>query len=339
MKAQLRAGVWTGFLLAAASALAETGGASWLSVGGLAFGDAYHLPSHHLESGDGATGAVLRRGYLTFDADGGGRWDGRLRLELNQSGAFETYDMELDIKDLWVGTDLGSQRLVLGLAPTPTFATIESLWGKRYLMRTPMDLQGVASRDTGVSISGPLGSSGALSYQAMVGSGIEFGAEAGDGRKLMVAVDWQLTERWLAQLYVDEERLAGPTDRTTVQGFLAYQGEGWRWGAQYSDQDREEDSPLRLSSTFVVKSLGGPWQAIGRIDRIHEPSPRGDNISYIPFDPTAPATLFLAGAEFALSERVSITPNVVVIDYDRREDGSSPQTDVYLRLTAFFNFE
>ena len=40
-----------------------------LSVGGLLFGDLYYVPTHHTDEGDGAAGAVLRRGYLTFDTD------------------------------------------------------------------------------------------------------------------------------------------------------------------------------------------------------------------------------------------------------------------------------
>ena len=38
-------------------------------VGGLLFGDLYHVASFHTDEGEGATGLVLRRGYLTFDAD------------------------------------------------------------------------------------------------------------------------------------------------------------------------------------------------------------------------------------------------------------------------------
>ena len=36
---------------------------------------------------------------------------------------------------------------------------------------------------------------------------------------------------------------------------------------------------------------------VGRIDRLIEPSPRGNDIDYIPFDPSAPATLYLAAFE------------------------------------------
>ena len=58
------------------------------SAGGLLFGDLYHVPNHHLPEGDGATGAVIRRGYLTFNAKYGEGWHGRMRFEANQSGEF-----------------------------------------------------------------------------------------------------------------------------------------------------------------------------------------------------------------------------------------------------------
>mgnify|MGYP001546434650 FL=1 len=77
----------------------------------------------------------------------------------------------------------------------------------------------------------------------------------------------------------------------------------------------------------------------GRIDRIMEPSPRGDNISYIPFDPTAKATLYLAGLEYKVSDNLYVTPNTIVISYDRNDDGARPNTDFYLRLTVFVDFE
>jgi len=73
------------------------------SVGGLLFGDFYHVVSHHTEEGEGATGAVIRRGYLTFDADFTGNMFGRMRFELNQAGEFETYTFDTKFKDLFLG--------------------------------------------------------------------------------------------------------------------------------------------------------------------------------------------------------------------------------------------
>jgi len=115
------------------------------SAGGLLFGDFYYIPANHLQSGEDAAGVVVRRGYFTLDADFSENWFGRARLELNQSGEFETYDFTVQVKDLYTGWKLGRQRLLLGLSPTPTFDLIESIWDFRYLARTPMDLQGAPS--------------------------------------------------------------------------------------------------------------------------------------------------------------------------------------------------
>ena len=55
---------------------------------------------------------------------------------------------------------------------------------------------------------------------------------------------------------------------------------------------------------------------VGRVDRLIQPSPAGNNISYLPFDPSAPATFFIGGVEFRLNPHLFITPNTVVTTYD-----------------------
>lgn len=308
-------------------------------VGGLLFGDVYHVVSHHTEEGDGATGLVYRRGYLTFDADFSERWFGRLRFELNQAGEFETYTYDVDLKDLYAERKIGRHRLLIGLSPTPTFDLIESIWGCRYLVRTPMDLQGEPSRDTGISVKGPLNASGTLSYRAMTGAGVQFGNESGDGRRWMGALTWRPSKRWTFDLYLDFERLTGARDHATFQVFVAYQAEKLRWGFQYSNQDRQDDPRVELASAFVVYEMGERTSLVGRVDRIMEPSPSGNNIAYIPFDPSARATFFIGGVEFRLTPKLRLTPNTIVIAYDRNDEGIRPRTDFYLRLTFFFNFE
>ena len=282
---------------------------------------------------------MLRRGYLTFDADFSKKLFGRLRFEVNQSGEFETYTFDADFKDLYLGWNLGRQRLLFGLSPTPTFDLIESIWGFRYLVRTPMDLQGVASRDTGISAKGPLNTSGTLGYRAMAGAGLEFGNETGDGRKWMGALTWKPSPRWTVDLYADYEILSGPTDRSTLQAFVGYKTDSFRWGVQYSNQDRQEDPPLELASAFVVSRVGENTTLVGRVDRLMQPSPAGNNISYLPFDPSAPATFFIGGVEVRVSPHLFITPNTAVTTYDRNDQGVRPRTDFYLRVTVFLNLE
>ena len=155
--------------LAPRSAAATPQDGPGISIKGLAFGDFYGVAAHHSKDGAGSAGAVFRRGYLTTDIAANDRWFGRVRFEANQAGEFEAYSFTVKFKDLYLGLNVGRQRILFGLSPTPTFDLIESIWGARYLMRTPLDLQGVASRDTGIAASGPLNGSGSLRYRAMVG--------------------------------------------------------------------------------------------------------------------------------------------------------------------------
>jgi hypothetical protein len=326
-------------LLACGSATVVAEGHPAFRVGGLLFGDLYHVPSHHTEAGDGASGAVVRRGYLTFDSEFSKQWFGRLRFEVNQSGDFETYDFDAQTKDLYLGRKLGDHRFLLGLSPTPTFDVIESVWGLRYLARTPLDLQGVASRDTGLSVQGPLGSSGTLRYRFMYGAPVDFGGDSNDRERWMGAVGWRPAAGWTIDLYADYEALDGPRDRSTRQLFLGYQSDGWRWGLQYSNQDRQEDPPLELASAFFVSPVTERASLVGRVDRLLEPSPRGDGISYLPMDPSARATMMFAGLEFEVAPHFRLTPNMVCTRYDRNEQGVRPEPDVHLRLTLFIDFE
>jgi hypothetical protein len=310
-----------------------------LSFGWLMFGDLYYVPSNHSEAGDDAAGAVVRRIYMTFNGELGTHWFGRLRFEINQSGDFEDYGFEADFKDAYVGRELGRQRILLGLTSTPTFDLIEGVWGMRYLARTPMDLQGVSSRDTGIALGGPLDEGETLSYRAMVGFGSEFGNETDEGRKWMGALTWRPSPGWAIDLYGDFQKYSGPRDRTTLQAFIAYETERLRWGLQYSNQDREQDPPLEMASGFVVGKLDAALSLFLRVDRLFEPSPEGNDIAYLPYDPTVPATTLFTGAEFRLSPEIRLTPNIVYTRYDTNPDGIRPRSDLHLRVTLFLDFE
>jgi hypothetical protein len=325
-------------LLAPTPAFANGDFPTW-TVGGLLFGDAYHVPSHHLEAADGDTGLVLRRAYLTLNADFSDRFYGRARLEINQAGDFVNDDFDTGLKDLYLGGRFGQHRLVAGLTSTPTFDLVEKSWGMRYLARTPMDLQGVASRDTGVFAQGPLNASGSLAYRAMWAAPVDFGKDSNSNDRIMSALTWAPSSDWTFDFYADFEKRDGPRDRLTLQAFAARETESLRWGLLYSNQDREDDPPLELASAWVVLDLAREHALFLRIDRLIEPSPRGDGISYLPFDPSAPATALFAGWERRLGTHFRLTPNTVVIRYDRDDAGMRPETDVHLRLTLFVDFE
>ena len=167
---------------------------------------------------------------------------------------------------------------------------------------------------------------------------LEFGAESNPNQRLMGAVSWSPNANWTVDLYADHEDRDGPHNRSTLQAFVGYDTDPLRFGLQYSNQDRQDDPPLELASGFIVAALGEKSSLIGRIDRLIETSPRGDGISYIPFDPSAPATMYIGAYEYRWLSNLTLTPNFVLIDYDRDDNGNQATTDLHLRLTAYFRF-
>ena len=303
---------------------------------GLVFGDVYHVQTHHLPEANGITGAVVRRVYFTFDTKFAKRWYTRARIEVNQSGEYQVYDFEYDIKDLLIGYKFNNHKIVLGLSPTKTYDVIEKLWGLRYLARTPMDMQGSPSREWGVSVDGVISDNIGLKYRTMISHAVEFGGETGDGFRMQGAISWQPNDIWTVDFFTDYEQVEGESDRNTYQIFVGYTKEKIRWGAQYSNQNRQSDPGLELLSAYVVGNVYKNISAIARVDRIMKPSPRGNNIDYIPFNPTSKATFLIGGLEIPVCKYFTVTPNIIHIIYDEDDMGITAQSDLTYRVTVFF---
>jgi hypothetical protein len=65
------------------------------------------------------------------------------------------------------------------------------------------------------------------------------------------------------------------------------------------------------------------------------PSPKGNDIDYLPFDPNSKATLFIAGFEWRPCGYFALNPNLETILYDRDDQGNRPKNDLLLRLTFY----
>ena len=343
-----RAALCAAALLGAGLALAEDAPAErepWYErakLSGLLYGDAFWFADDHDPSFDDETGFWIRRIYLTYDQELDESWSFRLRLEFNSPGDFESSErLEPFLKDAFVAWAEGAHTLQLGLAPTPTFALIESTWGYRSVEKTPLDLyRWGASRDLGVAAFGTLGEHKKVAYHVQLGNGSD-GSETNQGKKSMAALQYFPAEGWIVEVYGDYEDRPDDSDRATAQVFAAWQGQRGRWGIQYARQEREsepEDLSLDLASAFGALELSPRTWLLGRVDRSFDPHPEGDEIPYLPLDPTASSWLYLAGLDWRVNPHLDVIPNFEIVSYDERPDGSRPTTDVVLRVTLDAHF-
>ncbi|MBI2839008.1 MAG: hypothetical protein HYX75_11870 [Acidobacteria bacterium] len=313
-------------------------------ISGYVFGDFYWVAADHKDSIENSNGFWIRRAYLTFDQPISERFDARLRVEASSPGDFVTKDkLTPFIKDAYLRYRGAQHSVVLGLSASPTWEVVEREWGYRALEKTPLDLQKFGgSRDMGVAFLGSIGSGNKVRYHVMFGNGSDTASEVNEGKKILGSLGFYPSDKLIVEAYVDWDNLPGDTDRFTVQGFLGYKMAKGRLGFQFAHQTRKSatgaDAKLEIASVYGVVKLNDRFSGVVRYDRMFDPQPEGDKISYIPFATNAKSNLFLAALDITLHKKVSLMPNVEAVFYDGQTSGDKPKTDIIPRLTFFFSF-
>ncbi len=311
---------------------------------GLVYSDYYWVAKNHDEEIEGRNGLWFRRIYLTYEQNLSEEFDMRVRLEMNSAGNF-TSNSKLNpfIKDVYLRWKRGNHSFYIGQSTSPTWGFIEQAWGYRHLEKTVLDLQKFASsRDVGFAAKGKLGQAGRVHYHFMLGNGNSTGTETNKGKKLMLALGYKLTDNLTLEGYVDWDDRPGDQDRYTYQGFLSYEKGLFRAGAQVLNQTRKsgtgaDDLNLAVASFFTVFPLASQTKGIVRLDRLFDPNPDGDSISYLPFSSAAKSTFLLLGVDYELAPTVHFIPNIELVVYDSA-NGADPDADVVPRLTFFYNW-
>jgi len=98
------------------------------------------------------------------------------------------------------------------------------------------------------------------------------------------------------------------------------------------------DVKMDMASVFAVFKLSDKVSFFGRVDRLFDPNPKADGISYIPMSTAAKSTFLVAGLDFKVHKKVFLLPNVEVVLYDNPETGEKPKSDFITRLTFYFKF-
>lgn len=312
-------------------------------ISGYLFGDYYWMAAHHDPSLEDRNGFWIRRTYLTLDKPLSPGFDMRLRLEMNSAGDF-TSKSKLNpfIKDAYLRWKFtGNHQAYLGMSPSATTNAVDRIWGYRSVEKSALDLQKWGStRDLGVALRGNFDSDRKVRYHFMLGNGSGTGSETDAGKKVQLALSFHPTDTVTAEFYTDYEDRPLEAYRRTFQGFLAFQHDWGRLGLQYAHQTRNGTPDLELD----VFSVWGVWKfapkasLFARYDRAFDPNPDGAGIAYLPFDPTAKSNFFLGGIDLEVSDDFNLMPNVEVIRYHKREDGTRPATDFVPRVTFFYNF-
>lgn len=318
-------------------------------ISGIVFGDYYAFPEHHLDTWEGQHGLWFRRAYFTYDHTFTPALTSRLRLEMNGNGKLAGGALTPYVKDAYLRwTPIGRQAITIGMQPSLTFDFLESVWGLRHIEKTPLDLyRWDSSRDTGISLAGPLNASQRLKYAVQYGNESGSNAETDEFKGYRASVRYEADPGFSVEGLFARFNRAGDADRLTAQLFAAYRGTRGRAGAQYSFQRRESADgaagggrDMRVASVFAVFDLQPKKTSMfGRVDRHADPCADCAAVDYLPIDPSASFTLVLAGIEHAIHPSIRFSPNVQWVAYSRPDAAvGGPAADLAVRLTFSWSF-
>ena len=317
---------------------------------GLMFGDFYYFSQDHDSKWENQQGFWFRRLYFTFDYTFTPKVSTRFRLEANSNGKLAGGSLTPYVKDAYLRwTFYGRQQLTLGVQPSLSFDYVESVWGLRHIEKTPLDLyRWDSSRDTGVTVGGPLNDASTLKYNVQFGNESGNNAETDRFKALRVSARYEanpgLTVEGMYAYFARDK----DADRTTAQLFAGYRAKRARAGFQYSYQKRHAaqgttlpDVGLDIYSGFVVADLKPQkFSVFGRVDRYADPCLDCAGIDYLPIDTSAEFTLFLAGVEYFLLPSVRFSPNVEWVSYSTPEKAgvAAPKDDLVWRATFYWTW-
>ena len=312
---------------------------------GYMFGDYYFVVDNHNSEIKDQHGFWFRRIYFTYDYKIDSRFSSRIRLEMSNEGKYNSSDKMLPaVKDAWLKVRLSDHVIILGISPTPTFQIIEKYWGYRSVVKTPLDLQKMASsRDFGLAGKGQFDVKAQFKYHVMFSNGSSTKEEVDKGKSGMLSLAFFATKEIVFEIYGDYADKTGAADWYTLQGFVGYRGKMLRVGLQYSDQTRQiensNDQKLRVASAFVTGDISEQVSLLGRIDRMFEPNPQGNEIAYLPFSTDAKSLLLILGVDWHPVKMVKLIPNVGYVTYSENSEGFTPVNDLIARITFYWAFK
>lgn len=315
------------------------------SISGRVYTDYYWMAQHHDPDIEGENGFWFRRIYMTYNRNLDNGFSSRLRLAMSSSGDF-TSDNKMTpvVKDAYLQWKNEHHRVIAGISGTPTFGVTEDVWGYRSIEKAPQDLYDYgSSRDFGLAFKGRFGEAEKLGYHFFVGNGNSNGSEFDKGKKVMLAVNYNLTEYLIVEGYGDYHSRTDDLDSYTGQLFGGYQSDALNIGALYSYQYREgtlgfDSRDLDLVSFFTNFNISEHTKGYFRADHFFDGYQGGSDNSYLPFAEEVESTFLVGGADIMLSDTIHLMPNIEAIVYGENNQGISPDNDVIPRMTLFWEF-
>jgi hypothetical protein len=283
----------------------------------------------------------IRRLHFFYDYTISESFFTRFQLEGNDKSLEQGGRLALYVKTAygeWRDIFRGSQ-LLLGLVRTPTWSSVEGIWGYRSIEKTIADARNLGSgSDMGVQLRGSIPINVLLmKYAVMIGNGSAQKPEFNRYKKYYGRLGVTPLDHLSAEFYADYEPAEDKRDRTTLKAFISYQSSSFMAGTEILQQNQNNQDPLLGDVGVFGISLYSWYQPADQFKVFA----RADYYDPDRFAPTVGFTeLFLSfGLDYVPAKEIHFMPNLWVTTFaDKSGLHRQKNADIVPRITFLFLF-
>jgi hypothetical protein len=285
-------------------------------------------------------GFQIRRLHLFYDYNISESFFTRFQLEGNNKSLEPGGRQGLYVKTAYAEWKniFPASNLLIGLVLTPTWSSVEGIWGYRSIEKTITDFRGLGiASDMGVQLKGTISSGSQLNYALMIGNGTAQKPENNKYKKYYLMMSGSPIKNISVEAYMDYEPAAGGKDRTTWKAFLSYQEKYLMIGAEILDQEQMKQDVLSIDKSALGLSLfswylfNDQWKVYGRAD-YYDPDRLSVNTGFY-------ECFISLGADYTPIKDIHFMPNIWINTFtDKSSAGRKKDTDIVPRITFLFVF-
>ncbi len=277
----------------------------------------------------------LRRLHFFYDHTISETFFTRFQLEgnnktLEPGGRFSLYVKTAYAE--WRNIFKGSQ-LLAGLVPTPTWSSVEGIWGYRSIEKSIADARNLGSgSDLGVLLRGTLPSATPIGYAVMIGNGNAQRPENDRYKKFYTMINIKPADHFHLEATADYKPAANDLDAVTIKTMAAYMTSVTTAGFEVVQQRIKSGGSGTAAfgtSFFIWHQLTDKHKIFGRLD-YYDPNRYAANQGFY--------ELFISiGLDYAPVKEIHVQPNLWVMYFrDKSSLNIHKAADVFPRIT--FNY-
>jgi hypothetical protein len=282
----------------------------------------------------------IRRLHFFYDYTISESFFTRFQLEGNNKSLEPGGRLGLYVKTAygeWRNIFRGSS-LLAGLVRTPTWSSVEGIWGYRSIEKTITDARNLSSgSDLGVLLRGSVPTIVPFKYAVMIGNGSGQKPENNKYKKYYGMLSVTPFDHLSAEVYADYEPAEANQDRTTIKAFISYQEPSFMAGMEILQQTQRNqdlilgDFGVFGASLFSWYKPADHFKIFARAD-YYDPNRFASNEGF--------RELFLSfGLDYAPIKEFHFMPNLWVNTFaDKSTLHLRKDADIVPRITFLYLF-